>query len=104
MNMQELVNESSFLLEQVYDEYVKLHDELNAYRGKALAEEEVPEVNRILNGIQDRFMEMQPALNHIVQRNEFATNCIKDYNDFIASLKQAGVAKDREEAVVAEQA
>lgn len=97
MNMQEIVNESGFLLEQIYDEYVKFHDELNAYRGRAIEESEVPELNRILNGIQDTFMEMHPALNHIVQRNEFAQNCIKDYTNFIDSLRAQGMVKDKED-------
>jgi hypothetical protein len=73
-----------------YEEYIKLHEELNKHRGKPLNETDLPEVNRLLKEIQNKFTEFYPALYFISGRTQFANNVANSYNEFIDTIKKAG--------------
>jgi molybdopterin converting factor small subunit len=77
-------------LTAMYEEYIELHAQLNKHRGKQLEETDMPEVNRLLEEIQDKFAQMYPVYYFIVQRHQLAVNVVNSYNDFIDTLKKAG--------------
>ena len=94
-SIEKKVNSLDKEMTAVYDEYVKLHDELNQHRGKPLTDTNLPEVNRLLGEIQNKFAELYPALHFIASRIQFANNSVNSYNEFIEIIKKSG-AKEGE--------
>ena len=88
--IESIIQKLDALLTQEHDEYVQLHEELNKHRGKQLEDTDLPEVNRLLKEIQEKFAGIYPALNFVGRRYEFSTNAVNSYNDFIEVLKKAG--------------
>jgi len=95
MSIEKKVNSLDKEITQIYDEYVKLHDELNKHRGKPLTETDLPEVNRLLGEIQNKFAELYPALHFIASRIQFANNSVNSYNEFIEIIKKSGAKEDQ---------
>ncbi len=52
-----------------WGEYIKLHDELNLYRGKEIGED-AEKVNKLLEDIQKTFIEMYPSIQFVLERKE----------------------------------
>ena len=75
---------------RAWNEYVELHKELDRYRGKDLTDELVLIVNPIISAIQDKFIELHPAINNIIQRYQMCARSLQDYESFMKDLKQTG--------------
>lgn len=97
MDIQKMINELDQESNRIYEEYVLLHRELDHHRGKQIDDTNLPEVNRLLKEIQEKFAEVYPAYYWVAQRNQFAVNAVNSYNDFIELLKKAGAHKDGEQ-------
>lgn len=96
MDLQKLANEFDGEMNRVYTEYTELHRELDKHRGKPLSDTNLPEVNRLLKDIQDKFVEVYPAFYFITTRYQQASNAINSYNEFIETIKKAGARQDEE--------
>lgn len=94
MNIKDAVNAFDTALTTTYNEYVKLHEELNPHRGKPIQDTNLNEVNRLLKEIQEKFVDLYPALHLIATKHEFATNAVNSYNEFIEIIKKAGAQSD----------
>ena len=92
--IQSLVTKLDTEINKTYDLYLKLHAELDLYRGKPIGDTNLNEVNRILKEIQLQFAELYPAYHFITFRNEYAINTTKSYNDFIDTIKRAGAHRN----------
>lgn len=96
MDLQKLANEFDGEMNRVYTEYTELHRELDKHRGKPLSDTNLPEVNRLLKDIQDKFVTVFPAFYFITTRYQQASNAINSYNEFIETIKKAGARQDEE--------
>ncbi len=83
-------------MNRVFTEYTELHKQLNPHRGKPIGDTDLPEVNRLLKEIQDKFGEVYPVLHFIGARSQFASNAVNGYNDFVDLLKK-GAARPHEQ-------
>lgn len=92
--IQKLTNELDAEINRVYDEYLQLHKDLDLHRGKPLDDTNLPEVNRILKEIQEKFSSLFPAYHFIGVRSQYATNAVNEYNNFIDTIKKAGAKQD----------
>lgn len=92
--IQKLVNELDLEINRVWDEYLALHTELDSHRGKPISDTNLPEVNRLLKEIQEKFAVLYPAYNFIAVRHQYATNAVNSYNDFIDTLKKSGATTE----------
>lgn len=97
-NIKNLTMELDTEMNRIYSEYVDLHEELNQYRGKPIGDTNLDEVNRLLKEIQDKFAQLYPVYSFIISRNEYATNAINSYNEFIDLIKKAGAQQDEKTA------
>lgn len=96
MNLiEQLTNDLDMAINQAWDEYIKLHEELDTHRGKPLSDTNLPEVNRILGDIQEKFAQLYPAYNFIATRHQYVTNAVTGYEDFIETLKKAGAIQQQ---------
>lgn len=77
-----------------YDEYLKLHEELNKHRGKQIDDTDLPTVNDLLKKIQLSFHEIYPAYHFITFRYQSSHTAITEYNNFIESIKTAGAIQE----------
>ena len=87
--LQEMTNEVDAELTRIQEEYIKLHQEFDAYRGKPVDENEQA-INKILEDIQNKFKEMYPTLYFVASRYEYACNITKAHGEFIDSILKAG--------------
>lgn len=92
--IQKLTNELDTEMNRVYTEYTELHKELDEHRGHPLGETNLPEVNRILKDIQERFSSLYPAYHFIASRHQYVSNAVNSYNEFIETIKKAGAKQD----------
>jgi len=79
--------------QESWDKYVELHKEFNNYRGQEINDNNIEAINKIIQDIQDSFLDMYTTLYFISVRAESATNAMKDYQKFIDALKAAGAAE-----------
>lgn len=100
MIIEKLVQKIDKEITVLHEEYIKLHEKLDEHRGKAITDTNLPQVNKILKDIQDKFLEQYPALLFIAQRYQFSTNAINSYNEFIESIKKAGASADEEQSKI----
>lgn len=84
-------------LQTLHDEYSALHADLDNHRGKALGDTDLPDVNRILKEIQEKFAQMHPILNFIAIRNQYVSNITAHYNEFIEIIKKAGASEEKKD-------
>lgn len=87
--IREFTNELDTELTKNQEEYVKLHQEFDLYRGKPV-DEKVDEINALLKKIQEKFQEIYPALYFVASRYEYACNLTKAHGEFIDSIVKAG--------------
>jgi archaellum component FlaC len=92
--IQEIINDLDTEMNRLYTEYLECHKDLDPHRGHPVGETNLDEVNRILKVMQEKFIELYPALNFIATRYEFATNATNSFNDFFDGLKKASSAAD----------
>lgn len=85
--------EEEFIKE--WGEYIKLHDELNLFRGKEIGED-ADTVNKILIDIQQSFSKMFPAIKFVLDRHQIFIKAVHDYNKFIDDIKKAGAVEEKE--------
>lgn len=95
--MKELVEKLNEELTENFNEYLKLHREFDAWRGKALTGDDHVEVNRILGLIQVKFAELYGVYHFIASRYQHAVDTTNKYNDFIEALKKDGVNEEIKE-------
>ncbi len=75
-----------------WGEYLKLHDEMNLYRGKEIGDD-IDKVNKILEDIQKTFIEMYPAIQFVLERKELFIRAVAEYNRFIDDLRKGGAVE-----------
>lgn len=75
-----------------WEEYCKLHDELNVYRGREIGED-AEKVNNLILEIQRTFLEVYPCLKFSLEHSTNFTKAIHDYNKFINDIKKAGATE-----------
>jgi hypothetical protein len=75
---------------QTYSEYMDLHEELNKHRGKPIEDTDLPEVNRLLKEIQEKFHELYNAYHFIDAYHQHAITATTNYTVFIDTIKKAG--------------
>lgn len=73
-----------------WDQYVKLNEELDKWRGKVLEDADLVIVNKLLNDIQDAFHKCWPTVNFVMQRYQFACKALHDYNVLLDQIKAHG--------------
>ena len=97
MSIKKLTEQLDAELTKEWAAYIDLHNELNAHRGKVLQETDMPEVNRLLKDIQNKFTDLYYAFNFINYRHQMALNAMTGYDDFINTLKKAGAEEQYNE-------
>lgn len=75
-----------------WKEYLDLHKQLDAYRGKDL-KDLYEEVNVLLNKIQDSYINMHPAFAFILNRAKMCDDAIENHRKFVEALKVAGASE-----------
>lgn len=96
-----LTHELDTLIVQTWQEYLDLHKELDTHRGKPIDDTNLPEVNRLLKDIQEKFAELYPAYHFIATRHQHVSNATNGYNEFIEALKKGGATQsDPEESTI----
>lgn len=97
MSIKELTRALDEEISRAFEEYSKLHEEFNAYRGKILLEEDVKSLTLLFDKIQDKFSELFPAYNFIAKRYDHTNNAVNGYESFINELKKAGMLNESNE-------
>jgi hypothetical protein len=97
MSLKIVIESLEAQLNKDYEEYVKLHEALNTHRGKPLDDTNLPEVNRLIKEIQEKFAELYPVYSFIGTRYQQTVNVVNGYNEFIEQLKKAGAASKEAE-------
>lgn len=83
-------------LNEAFDHYMKLHEELNPYRGRSLELDEIPVVNKILEDIQQKFSrDLYPIYHFIALHHQSAVNATNEFSNFIDSLKKSGATQNK---------
>jgi hypothetical protein len=92
--IEKLTNELDTAITQTWSDYLDLHKELDAHRGKPIDDTNLDEVNRILKTIQEKFAQLYPAYHFIATRHQHVSNAVTQYNEFIEILKKSGAKQD----------
>ena len=92
--IEKLVNELDTEINHVWAEYVDAHAELDKHRGKPIDDTNLPEINRILGKIQEKFALLHPAYHFIATRHQYVSNAVTYYNEFIETIKKSGAQQD----------
>jgi uncharacterized phage infection (PIP) family protein YhgE len=100
--IEKLTNKLDKEINKMYSEYIDMHESLNKHRGKPVDDSNIDEVNALLKDIQEQFNELYPAYNFIANRYVYAVNCTNSYNDFIESLRKAGLKEYARDEVTLE--
>ena len=95
MSIKKLVDKLDKQLTEDWGIYIDLHNELNKHRGKPIEDTDLPEVNRLLNEIQERFIDLNHAFHFVNYRHQMAINAIHGYTDFIDTIKKAGAEAEK---------
>lgn len=96
--IEKLTQELDTEMTRVYGEYTDLHKELDTHRGHNITDTNLPEVNRILKELQERFASLYPAYHFIASRHQYVSNAVNSYNEFIESIKKAGAKQEEKPA------
>lgn len=72
-----------------WGEYIKLHHELDLFRGKEL-KHDVEKVNNLIMDIQKSFNELRPLIIFVLEKYPIFLKAVKEYEKFIEDIKQAG--------------
>lgn len=83
---------------ELWGEYMKLHAELDTYRGKHIGDN-LSNINNIINSIQEVFAEMSPALMFVAKNHAICVKAVHDYNKFVDDLKKAGAVEEPKEGI-----
>jgi len=78
-----------------WGEYRRLHDELNTYRGKDLAEN-LSRVNQLIREIQEKFHHLYSVFVFVKERGSFCAQAVGEYQKFIDDIKKAGAIEEKE--------
>ncbi len=70
-------------------EYFDLHMELDKHRGKMLDDTDMPEVIRLVEAIQDKFMELYPLFTFIGYQHQVAITMTNGFDQFLNDIKKA---------------
>ena len=92
--IEKLTNELDTEINKTWQEYVDLHATLDTHRGKPMNDTDLPEINRILKEIQDKFSLLWPAYHFIATRHQYVNNAVNSYHEFIESIKKCGAKQD----------
>ena len=92
--IEKLVKELDTEINRAWSEYLDLHTQLDTHRGKPIDDTNLPEVNKLLKDIQEKFAELYPAYHFIAMRHEYVSNATNYYNEFIETLKKSGAQQD----------
>jgi len=76
--------------DKAWSQYVKLHKDLDAYRGVDITEKNIKQINDIVSAIQDHFIMMHPSINYIVQRATICSQALTEHQKFMDDLKASG--------------
>jgi predicted nuclease with TOPRIM domain len=82
-------------LNDSWKEYNQLYDNLRKYSNRTIESDEEWEIAiKIINDIQIKFIhEIAPALNYINAKYSFCTRAAEDYNQWVETLKKAGLTQ-----------
>ncbi len=94
MSIKKLTAKLDDELTKAWAEYIDLHNALNTHRGKPLEDTDLPEVNRLIKAIEDKFEDMYHAFHFINYRHQMAINASVGYEDFIRTLVAAGAIEE----------
>lgn len=98
--IEKLTNELDVEITRTWSEYLDLHKELDAHRGKPLNDTNLDEVNNILKAIQEKFALLYPSYHFIATRHQFVSNAVTQYNEFIELIKKSGAKQDAPESII----
>lgn len=70
-------------------EYFDLHAELDKHRGKEINDTDMPEVIRLVEQIQDTFMELYPLLQFVGIQHAVAITMVNGFEQFLDGIKKA---------------
>lgn len=88
--IEQMVRDLDAAVTELYESYVKSHEDLKPYTETTLTDETAGKANVILKDIQDKFGELYHAYYWILHRSEYASNAVNSYNAFIENLKANG--------------
>ncbi len=82
------------------EQYHKLHEELDKFRGIELTPEIVEQANPIIMAIQDKYIELDSAIEWAIQRYQLCARLRLQYEEFIDHIKKGGgiIAETKDEA------
>lgn len=90
MTIKERVVDLEVHVNETYDTYVQLHEDLKKYAGIEINDENIKEVNALLTDIQDTFLELYPFYHFVNYRYPQGLKITQFHNEFIDNLKKNG--------------
>lgn len=75
-----------------FEQYQKLVQQLDDYRGKEI-DQEIDTVNELLLNIQKTFESLYPMMAFIAKNSAICAKSINDYNIFLEDMQKAGAQR-----------
>lgn len=78
-----------------FGRYRDLELELVPFQGREIVAEDIPELKRIIEGMQDAYQELHPLYDYISSQYQHATNMMTNHTNFIKALRELGAQPER---------
>lgn len=92
--VKDLLKELGDELRILFARYRDYEVELIPFQGRIINEKDLPDLTRIINGMQDTFAQLHPVYNYIVAQNHHALTMIENHTKFIQAIKEGGASYD----------
>jgi hypothetical protein len=93
MTITDLTVELDKRLVEKWDEYLKLNEELEPFRGKEIGNN-IETINSLVLNMQCIFNDLYPAIYFIGNRYQFGVNMTNSYTAFIEGLEKSGFTEE----------
>lgn len=92
--LEDLVKQVDQERSRLAGEYFQLHTELDKHRGKVLDDTDMKEVVRLVEAIQDKFMELHPLFSFIGHQHQVTITMANGFEQFLEGLKKAVASQE----------
>ena len=76
--------------EKAWNEYVRLHKELDTFRGLEINEHNVGTINAVITKLQDQWSVMYGACHYMAHRGKDCNTAMAEHQKFMAMIKETG--------------
>lgn len=79
-----------------WNKYVELHKALDKYRGIEITEKNVDTINKIVIALQDKYAQLHPSINWVLERHKLCMEAAMEYKKFMDDIKLGGAMPENE--------